>query len=620
MTTEQFDAMVEKLELQARNNPDGYRTKVILLAFMGSAYLSGVLLLIGTIFFALLASISTLKALGIKLIIVTGAFIWLIVKALWIKIEPPTGNEVTQQQCPELFSIINDLRQKLKAPHFHHVLITDNFNAGVVQSPRLGIFGWDRNYLLIGLPLMKALGTDQLTAVLAHELGHLAKGHGRLAHWIYRQRLRWSRLMSALEASDSRGLILFKPFFAWYAPYFSAYSFPHARAEEYVADEISVRLTSARTAAEALTTVDVVARYLHQNYWSQIYQQADNMPQPEANPYSSMSQAFTSQLDQASLEEFLAASLSAQTSSADTHPSLRDRLAAFHEQPHLSVPEAGSASDKLLGDKLPVLISIFDHEWRTAVQSAWEERHQEILENRKRLEELNARFEKGETLTVDEALDRAVFTESLSNDAESALLQLRMLYEKEPAHAYVCFSLGTRLLDREPDTAITLLEKAAKLDPKASVSVSEILRNFFMRAGKKTEFYQWNDRYLAEERRLVEAEQERNRLSSRDRFETHGLPETAINSIRQQVQSIPEIRSAFLVRKQVKQMTDRPCYVFGFSVTGMLRFHSTKRADSVLKLVQQSVQFAGDTLIINIDAENASFGRVFKKIIGSRIL
>jgi hypothetical protein len=33
----------------------------------------------------------------------------------------------------------------------------DDFNAAVVQAPRLGLFGWYRNYLLIGLPLAKAL-------------------------------------------------------------------------------------------------------------------------------------------------------------------------------------------------------------------------------------------------------------------------------------------------------------------------------------------------------------------------------------------------------------------------------------------------------------------------------
>src|SRR5947208_2584067 len=83
--------------------------------------------------------------------------------------------------------------------------------------------------LLLGLPLMKSLTPAQFEAVLAHEFGHLAGGHGRVSNWIYRLRLSWARLLSALEGRKA-GSWLFLPFFNWYAPYFSAYSFPLARA------------------------------------------------------------------------------------------------------------------------------------------------------------------------------------------------------------------------------------------------------------------------------------------------------------------------------------------------------------------------------------------------------
>jgi hypothetical protein len=63
---------------------------------------------------------------------------------------------------------------RFRTPRFHHVLVTDDFNAAVVQAPRLGLFGWYRNYLLIGLPLAKALTVEQFKAVLAHEF---AKRH-----------------------------------------------------------------------------------------------------------------------------------------------------------------------------------------------------------------------------------------------------------------------------------------------------------------------------------------------------------------------------------------------------------------------------------------------------------
>ena len=87
----------------------------------------------------------------------------------------------------------------IEVPRVDHVLITDELNAAILQLPSLGIFGWHRNYLMIDLPLMKSLTREQFKAVLAHELSHLAKGHGIESHSIYRQRLRWSRLVAVLE-------------------------------------------------------------------------------------------------------------------------------------------------------------------------------------------------------------------------------------------------------------------------------------------------------------------------------------------------------------------------------------------------------------------------------------
>jgi hypothetical protein len=70
--------------------------------------------------------------------------------------------------------------------------------AGVKIAILMAVFLW---------LVLKAL--EQFKAVLAHEFGHLSKGHGRMANWIYRQRLRWSRLMTALEAAESWGVVLF---------------------------------------------------------------------------------------------------------------------------------------------------------------------------------------------------------------------------------------------------------------------------------------------------------------------------------------------------------------------------------------------------------------------------
>ena len=262
MTYEEFETLVGRLEEQAKRNLAGYRTRVLLMALLGNAYLGVMLVLIALLVVAAAISVVWLKAAGVKIAILMAVLLWLVLKALWVRLAPPEGTEITARDAPELFGMIEELRRALRSPRFHHVLVTDDFNAAVVQAPRLGLFGWYRNYLLIGLPLAKALTVEQFKAVLAHEFGHLSKGHGRISNWIYRQRLRWGRLMAALEAAESWGLVLFRPFLRWYAPYFNAYSYPLARANEFEADATSARLASRRAAAEALTAVNVVGSYL----------------------------------------------------------------------------------------------------------------------------------------------------------------------------------------------------------------------------------------------------------------------------------------------------------------------------------------------------------------------
>ena len=287
MTNDEFDALVARLESQAVRRPLLYKMRVLMLALLGYGYIT--FMLIGLLLMTLL-SLAVLKGIGLKLAIPLLILIWAVLKALWVKLEAPEGRRLTRKEAPALFAMIDDLRRRLKAPRFHRVLVTHDFNACVVQTPRLGIFGWHRNYLVIGLPLMKTLNVEQFRAVLAHEFGHLAGGHGRVSNWIYRLRLSWHTLMSSLTSEGRFGTFLFRRFFNWYVPYFTAYSFPLARANEYEADAAAARLTSPSSIAEALTAVNVVGRYLDERYWADIHRSASDLPRPAFAPYGLASQ------------------------------------------------------------------------------------------------------------------------------------------------------------------------------------------------------------------------------------------------------------------------------------------------------------------------------------------
>lgn len=620
MTNDEFSALVLKLEQQARARPASYQLRTLLLAMLGNAYLMLIVLLLLAVLLATLASIAILKAIGAKLALLVGFFLWGVIKALWIRIPPPEGTEINARQAPALFAMIGELQQALGAPQFHHVLITDDFNAGVIQAPQLGLFGWHRNYLLIGLPLLKSLTPEQFKAVLAHEFGHLAKGHACIGNWIYRQRYRWSRLMAQLEAQESKGSFLFRPFLKWYAPYLNAYSFPLARANEYEADAAAARLTSPRAAAEALTNVNVIGSYLNERFWPALHRQADDLPQPGFMPYASMGKNLSHEMDEATTQDWLQQALNRKSDIADTHPAFSDRLQAIGETAHLAPPASDAAADRLLGTALESITRSFDQRWLQHIQPSWEARHKEIQQGRTQLAALNQRHAAAETLSIAEQYDRALLTESIGGDAAAAFELLRELNRLAPDNAPVCFSLGLRLLNQDDASGVGLLQQAMAGDDELRLRCCEILRDYFWRIGEEEQAHAWH-RQLLDAARLQEAAQkERDQVLLADRFDRHGLDAAMLAALQGQLRTVGGIRKVYLVRKRVAYRSDRPCYVLGFTLKGLLPLRRKQRVREVIGELQQQVAFPGETLLISVEGDNYRFGRKFRWMRGSRIL
>src|SRR5262249_55603153 len=168
------------------------------------------------------------------------------------------------------------------------------------------------------------------------------------------------------------GSFAFRPFIRWYVPYFSAVSFPLARANEYEADAASARLTSPAAIAAALTSVNVVGSYLQARFWPELHRKADDVAVPSFAPYAQMGDAFRTGSEGAALRGGLDAARAHETSAPDTPPALADRLRALEQSPALELPPAGQAADALLADALPAVTAEFDRRWREAIQPSWE--------------------------------------------------------------------------------------------------------------------------------------------------------------------------------------------------------------------------------------------------------
>lgn len=281
---ERFDGLIQKLEIFANKQPRLYRLQVAFLATLGYAYILLILavavaLLVGIVLLMLNAqriSASVIKG-GLFLV----AFVFILLRSLAVSLPLPSGLSLKVQDAPKLYSVVNEVASQLKAPRFHHILLTDDFNAGVVQRPRLGLLGWYRNYLIVGLPLILALSPEQFRAVLAHELGHLSGNHSRFSGWIYRQRQTWYRIIQDLgQDGNQLSWLIFEWFLKLYVPFFNAYSFVLARRNEYEADRCAVDITGVQNTAETLINVGVKYRFLENNFWSNVYKQVQTEVEP----------------------------------------------------------------------------------------------------------------------------------------------------------------------------------------------------------------------------------------------------------------------------------------------------------------------------------------------------
>ncbi len=140
MTEKRFEQLVRELEGYAEAHPAQYKLKVALLAFSGYAYVFAVLgavIALTVSCFVLIKDGSSGHALLFKVGIALIVLATVIVRALWVRLEPPTGIELQREHAPRLFLLIDKIRNALGTPAFHHLLIVNELNAAVVQVPRL---------------------------------------------------------------------------------------------------------------------------------------------------------------------------------------------------------------------------------------------------------------------------------------------------------------------------------------------------------------------------------------------------------------------------------------------------------------------------------------------------
>jgi len=636
MGKEQFEALVKKLEEYSTRDDAGYRKRVAMLAALGYGYVWLVLALVVGLLLLLVWGVMSMHTLNVIVIKIGFALVilaFMIVRSLWVTFPRPQGIFLSREQVPQLFAMIDELTTALQAPRFHYVLLDAEFNAAVLQRPKLGIFGWQENYLVLGLPLMQALSPEQFRAVVAHELGHLSGNHSRFAGWIYRVAATWEQLEQNFAQSGHGGGILFERFVRWYWPFFNAYSFVLRRADEYVADRCAAQLAGAETAQQALINVEVKGQFLSAKFWPAIYKRAEHEAEPPAQAFSQLGRAFREELAPEDAKTWIARSLRAESDYTDTHPSLSQRLKSLGYQPGAEISETvvatamETAAQRFLGPAQDDLTRQLETLWHDGVAPAWKERHEYARQSMATLNELDDRVTAaeaqgqavGEALTKEEMWNRARWTAEFRNNPDGIAL-LRGLLEVHPDYVEANFGLGQLLLEEDDDSGIAVLEKAMQLEPATTLDACFLIHNFLKEHDRDEEAKGYYERATGHFEVLSLAQIERANIGPGDTFLAPELPAEELEAVRAALRQQDRVGEAWLVRKQVQHMPEQPCYILGIATRQtMAKFLSTEDNAKLIEALSEMAEKTSISVMFVEDENSKALLKAMRKVEGAKI-
>jgi len=492
------------------------------------------------------------------------AYVLLMIEALWVRVPNPAGIRVTRAGSPRLIDEIEAIARRLDAPLPDTILLSAEFNAGAAELPRFGIFGPPKRYLLIGLPLLDALRTDEMRAVIGHELAHLSRRHGRLHVLVVRITASWTALSIHIASSRRYVSWLFLPFFRWYVPKLQSTADRLSRGHEHESDELAASATSAEAMAHGLVRMGVQRKRLTRTFLPEIFAETAQSAVPPRGLAPQMEAFFSSPFGAEEVAPAIVATLAERTDQDDDHPSLAERLEHLGVSidvptlaDALAITSGESSTQELLGAKrADKLRAQLDPALTPAFTAKWKELR--LLVNE--WQDVN-----GERRAGDDAIVAYSKWATSAQSPEIAVGALRAAHAVAPENEDVSVRLGAVLL-REPGTeaveeAVSVLVPVAATESALAFAACALLRQAFLRLGDTDEFTRITRREAELRNRDLATLHERATVSADDDFEAARLSAPAMENLTEWLKRNPEVRRAFLVTKKTRLFQRDPLYV-----------------------------------------------------------
>jgi tetratricopeptide (TPR) repeat protein len=135
-----------------------------------------------------------------------------------------------------------------------------------------------------------------------------------------------------------------------------------------------------------------------------------------------------------------------------------------------------------------------------------------------------------------------------------------------PEHAIAHYRLGRILLREGDGSGLEHLDRAMELDPDSIPPATHAAIGYLRAQGRGADAEAYTRKAWEYSELLGKVDEERRFLRRKDRLVPAALPAQVITRLRERLAQEPWIATAYLVRKEVALLPEKPCYVLGLTM------------------------------------------------------
>jgi hypothetical protein len=253
---------------------------------------------------------------------------------------PPTSSpgsdarvDVGRHQARLVWQLVEDVVGWTQSPEVETLVVDGSVAVSFAQTRSHGVVGRSETTLALGLPLLEALPTSEVRALLAVELAGNRKHTRRRVH---------GEVQSAAE------------------------------------------ICGAVVVASALVRSELVRRVLEEEYWPAVFHGAQSTAHPHVKPFTLVRRTLHAHVEAGALRAQAGRLFGVDPGNDGGTPSLTERLRTLGVAPLDAVDAAllpvGAPATDLLGQSYESLLTRLDESWAERVDTWWESAHEAALE------------------------------------------------------------------------------------------------------------------------------------------------------------------------------------------------------------------------------------------------